>query len=100
MAITKGAGLDFMKERATAARHPEISIIGTKLLLTMLTRLLVLALKPASLVAATPKTSGVNTRKAKAQNNRALTCSEDRVSFGKVFIWDSPFVDEWVNFLD
>lgn len=100
MAIIKGAGLDFIKERAAAARHPEINVIGTKLLLIMPTRLVVLVLNPASDVLETPKASYVSAKKAKAKKARLLICSgvlKFVLSFSKVFILGSPVVDEWID---
>src|SRR3989338_6692559 len=73
IAITKGAGLDFIKERAAAARHPESNVIGTRLLLTMPIRFVVLVLNPASLVLATPKASGVNSKKVKTNKHKYLS---------------------------
>jgi hypothetical protein len=98
IAMIKGAGLDFIKEMAIAARQPEINVMGTRLLLIIPTRLLVLALNPASVVFATLKASGVHARKARTKKHNILICSVYVEllwgNFGSVFIADSPFVDE------
>jgi hypothetical protein len=89
-AMTKGVGLDFIKEIAAPARHPQIRTTGTKLLLRMLARFPTLALSPASGLFPIARASG-------PQNMRAVANTKnDRVS-GFGFISFSPFLNEWVE---
>jgi hypothetical protein len=89
-AITKGAGLDFIKEIAAPARHPQMRTTGTKLLLRMLARFPTLALRPASGLFPIAKASGPQSMSAIAN------IKNDRIN-GFVFIRFSPFLNEWVE---
>jgi len=87
-AITKGVGLDFIKEIAAPARHPQIRTTGTKLLLSILARFPTLALSPASGLLPIARASG-------PQNIRAVANAKKDSIGNLFFIRFSPFLNEY-----
>lgn len=88
-ATTNGVGLDFIKEMAAPAKHPQINMIGTRLLLRMLARFPTLALSPASGLAPIANAPAL-------QSIKAEVSASDRLR-SLVFIRFSLLVNEWVE---
>jgi hypothetical protein len=89
-AMTKGVGLDFIKEIAAPARHPQIRTTGTKLLLRILARFPTLALRPASGLFPMARASGPQSMR--------IAANAKKDSIGNLFfISFFPFLNEWVE---